>query len=268
MLAFAGNSILCRMALASGSIDAVSFTAIRLAAGAVFLWLLVRLRRQSPGLAGSWPAALSLFLYAIFFSYAYLELAAGTGALVLFGLVQATMIAAALLGGDRPRLAEAAGWAVAAAGLVYLLLPGATAPSARGALMMSLAGVAWGVYSILGRGASRPLEATAGNFIRSIAFLALLVPLWFGASVPSGRGVILAIVSGAVTSGAGYVVWYAALGRLRTLEAALVQLSVPAIAAFGGVLLLAEPLTLRLTLASVLILGGIAWALLGKRRPA
>lgn len=272
MLAFAGNSIICRLALKEEAIDAVSFTALRLASGALALALIVRVVHRgtsSHRTRGSWFSALALFLYAAFFSYAYLSLDAASGALILFGFVQVTMIGAALAAGDRPGSFEWGGWVFAATGLTLLLLPGVEAPSAAGAGLMAFAGIAWGVYSIRGRRESEPLLATAGNFTRSLLFVAVLAVV---AALAADRthwsvnGVLLAVLSGALTSGLGYVLWYAALNYLSSMQAALVQLSVPAIAAAGGVLLLAEPLSLRLVVCGTMIIGGICLALVRKSR--
>ena len=268
MLAFAGNSLLTRMALRDGAIDAASFTSIRLASGAVALLLLFRLLRSGATSRGhgGWWSAFALFAYAIAFSLAYLSLSAGAGALILFGFVQATMIVSGLRGGERRSPAQWSGWLIAFAGMVWLLAPGIEAPSPGGAVLMALAGIAWGVYSIRGRHESDAFAATTTNFLLSLAFVAGLTLLTFDGAELGMRGVLLAVVSGAITSGAGYVVWYAALERLATLQAALVQLSVPAIAALGGVVFLAEPLTMRLLLASLAVLGGIALSLGAGRR--
>jgi drug/metabolite transporter (DMT)-like permease len=264
MLAFAANSLLCRLALQQDHIDPASFGAIRLAAGALVLACVMRSRRQPPA-AGDWRAQLLaaalLFAYVALFSFAYVSLAAGTGALILFGAVQLTMLGAGLLAGERFTPAGWAGMALALAGLAVLLLPGAAAPSLHGAMLMAGAGVAWGGYSLRGRGAADPLAATAASFLRA-APLGVLMALAFAARAHAdARGVGLAAASGALTSGLGYVLWYAALRRLTALRAAAVQLSVPPIAAFGGVLLLGEAFTLRLGLASLAIIGGIALVL-------
>jgi drug/metabolite transporter (DMT)-like permease len=258
MLAFAGNSLLCRVALRDTAIDAASFTAIRLASGALVLVLLLRRRGVRPTSGGSWPMAAMLFAYAALFSFAYRDLTAATGALLLFGAVQLTMSAWGLWQGERIAGLRLAGLAVAVGGLLYLLLPGLAAPPPLAAAMMLGAGFSWGIYSLLGRKAGEPVAATGGNFVRSVAFAALLA---LGASGQQGMdpaGVAYAVASGAVTSGLGYVLWYAVLPALAATSAATVQLCVPAIAALGGAVLLAEPLTLRLLLASVAILGGIA----------
>ena len=264
MLAFAGNSLLCRLALQHSGIDPASFTTVRLTSGAVVLWALVRWRGQRP--AGDWGSAAALFVYAAAFSYAYLSLSAGTGALLLFGAVQATMLGWGLWHGQRLGRGQTAGLVLAMGGLVALLLPGVTAPPAGGALLMTAAGVAWGVYSLRGRGAGDPTAVTAGNFVRASA---LAVPLAL-AALPWARvdvaGLLWALCSGAVTSGLGYAVWYTALKGLQPTSSASVQLSVPVLTALGGVALLSEPLTLRLALCSAAILGGIAWVIAGQRR--
>ncbi len=268
MIAFATNSILCRLALANPAIDPASFTSLRLASGAAALALIVGGMRGRYRAGGDWTAAAMLFLYAVLFSFAYLYLTAGTGALILFGAVQLTMFAVGLRAGERFRPLSWLGLALAVAGLVYLVLPGVAAPSPLGAGLMAVAGVAWGVYSLRGRGTSDPLGATAGNFARA-APLALLVSAVFIADFDlTAGGAALAVASGALASGLGYVIWYAALGGLSATRAATVQLSVPVIAAFGGVLLLSEAITLRLLVSTVATLGGIALVLSqrGKKR--
>jgi drug/metabolite transporter (DMT)-like permease len=266
MLAFAANSLLCRLALGDQQIDAASFTTVRVVAGAVTLslfMLLVRRNGTPRARAGfDWRAAGMLFAYMIFFSFAYLSLSAGTGALLLFGSVQLTMIIAALRAGEHFTPWSWAGLAAAVAGLVYLVSPGITAPDPVGAVFMVVAGLAWGFYSLVGRRAGKPLEATANNFLLA-APMAIAASLLFISDLQlSTRGLLLAIASGSVASGLGYVTWYAALKGLSSTRAATVQLSVPVIAAIGGVLMLAEPVTLRLVLASAATLGGIAIVLL------
>lgn len=267
MLAFAANSLLCREALGAGSIDAASFTAIRTASGAAVLALLLVLRDRRWALGGNFFMTSMLFVYMIGFSLAYVSLNAATGALLLFGAVQLTMFARALVTGERLSRIGWAGISLAVAGLVMLLLPGATAPSLHGAALMILAGVAWGFYSLLGRSAGDPLLATSGNFVRAVpaALLVLwLLPLLGGEPLSAGRpGVLLALASGALASGVGYVIWYAALRDLTASRAATVQLSVPILAAVGGAVLLAEPLTPRLLLASSATIGGI-WLVLAQ----
>lgn len=261
MAAFAANSILCRLALGHTRIDPASFTLIRLVCGAATLWLIVRIRTGSNARAGNWPSGLSLFAYAGAFSFAYVTLSAGTGALILFGAVQATMILYGLARGERLIPLQATGLVLAIGGLLALLLPGATAPPWSGALLMTVAGIAWGAYSLSGRGNTRPLETTADNFVRASAFGALLSLAALPFFTWDFRGALFAMLSGAVASGLGYAIWYTVLPSLRATQAASVQLSVPALAAIGGVVLLGERLSLRLVLCSVAILGGIALVL-------
>lgn len=265
LTAFAANSILCRLALERTAIDAASFTMIRLVSGALMLWLLVALRSAKPGMAGSWPSAAALFVYAAAFSFAYVSLETGIGALLLFGAVQATMILAGLHAGERLSGRQTVALALALGGLVYLLLPGLSAPPLGGALLMLAAGIAWGVYSLRGCGGADPLAATAGNFLRAAPLaigLGLAALPWLQVDA-AGAG--YAVLSGALASGAGYAVWYAALRGLAATHAASVQLSVPVIAAAGGAVLLGEPVTQRLVFASVAILGGIAGVVLSRR---
>jgi drug/metabolite transporter (DMT)-like permease len=268
MTAFAANSILCRLALKATQIDPSSFTLVRLVAGAVTLSVLVRLRAGGGSPAGNWRSAWCLFAYAGAFSYAYVTLDAGTGALLLFGAVQATMILVGLVRGERLAPLQTGGLLLALGGLVSLLLPGITAPSWSGATLMVTAGIAWGAYSLLGRGATRPTATTAGNFIRGAVLavvLSLLTLPWLEFDL---QGAAYAVLSGAVASGMGYAIWYTALPGLKATQAATVQLSVPVIAAAGGILLLGEHLTLRLALCSIAILGGIALVLRARRQVA
>lgn len=260
MLAFAANSIFCRLALADASIDPATFTAIRIASGVASLWLIVTWRDGRRPAAGSWPAAAALFGYAIAFAFAYVTLSAGTGALILFGAVQATMIAIGIFRGERLAPAQLAGLAIALGGLALLLAPGVTAPSPVGAALMALAGMSWGVYSLLGRGAKDPLADTAGNFLRALPMAALTLALVAAASSPalSTHGLLYAILSGAVASGIGYAIWYAALPGLSATQGASVQLSVPVITAVAAAVLLGEEISARLVVASVAVLGGIA----------
>ena len=262
LLAFAANSILCRIALLDGGIDAASFSTIRLVAGAVTLVLITAIfDRQTVLAKGSWISAAMLFLYAVPFSFAYTLLSVGTGALILFGCVQTTMLAAALRSGERPHVLQWIGLSLAFGGLVYLVLPGLEAPSFVGAALMALAGFAWGVYSLRGRSAANPLADTTSNFVRAVP-LALLVSFAWGPWLSiERRGILLAVASGAIASGLGYVVWYRALRGLTAVRASIVQLFVPILAGLGGVILLAEQISARLLLSSVLVLGGIALAL-------
>jgi drug/metabolite transporter (DMT)-like permease len=268
MLAFAANSLLCRLALQHGSIDPASFGSARLASGALVLAAILRLRARPPTsrvqARPDWLAATMLWAYVACFSFAYLTLAAGTGALILFGAVQVTMFSAGLRGGERFTATAWAGLVLAVGGLIYLVLPGVAAPAPQGAALMAAAGMAWGIYSLRGRHAGEPVAATAGNFARATPLALALSLVFASACHASAQGLALAVASGAVSSGLGYVVWYAALPGLSALRAATVQLSVPPLAAAGGVLLLAEVLTMRLLWSSAAILGGIALVLFSR----
>ena len=295
MLAFAGNSLLCRLALKHTGIDAASFTAVRLLSGALMLWLVVRFRssatpaagaaistssnhRDGPG-GGNWISAFALFVYAAGFSFAYVSMPAATGALLLFGAVQATMIGYGVWRGERLRTLQWAGVALAVAGLVLLMLPGLAAPSLQGAVSMTAAGVAWGVYSLRGKKrakgpsgpdgqnlpAADPTRVTASNFLRTVPMALLLTLLAVNLLSPDPAGIGLAVLSGALASGLGYAIWYRALPALKATHAATVQLSVPVIAALGGVVLLGEALTGPMVLAASAILGGIALVILEKK---
>ena len=266
MLALAGNSLLCRLALRETAIDAASFTSLRLLAGALTLWLLLRMRTTSRDNAGSWPAAAALFAYAAAFSFAYINLDAGAGALILFGAVQLSMLAWGLHRGERLNLMGCSGLLLAFAGLLVLLLPGASRPPAGPALLMIVAGVAWAVYSLLGRGVKDPLAATAGNFLRAVPMTLGLSALFITQASLDVPGLVYALLSGALTSGVGYAIWYSALRGLQSFQAACVQLSVPIIAALAGSLLLNESLTLRLLLSAAAVLGGIALVLSAQQR--
>jgi len=263
LLAFAGNSLLCRLALSRGVIDPASFTTIRLASGALVLALLLRWRAAPPARA-FWRSAALLALYAVPFAFAYVTLTTGTGALLLFGAVQVTMLGDTLRRGDRHAPSQWLGAGLALGGLVYLLLPGLTAPPLVGALLMLLAGVAWGLYTLRGRHAADPLGDTAANFLRAVPFALLASGLTVSRFHLEAPGLILAVASGAIASGLGYVIWYAALQSLTSLTASSVQLSVPVLAALGGVVFLGERVTLRLMVAAALVLGGIGLAM--KRR--
>jgi drug/metabolite transporter (DMT)-like permease len=265
MIAFAGNSLLCRAALKHTTIDAASFTTIRLISGAMMLWLVVRFSRGTRTGAGNWPSALALFAYAAGFSYAYVGLPTATGALLLFGAVQATMIGHGIRAGERLLKLQLAGLVLALVGLAGLLLPGLSAPPVIGSLLMLGAGVAWGVYSLRGRGAGDPIGVTAGNFLRAVPVAAALSALMVDRASVDSAGFWYAVASGALASGIGYSIWYTALPALKAAKAATVQLSVPVIAAAGGIVFLGEPLTLRLVLSSVAILGGIALVILEKQ---
>jgi drug/metabolite transporter (DMT)-like permease len=270
LVAFAANSLLCRLALSQPSIDAASFSLIRLVSGAVTLWLIVVLSKQKTAeqfakqSGGNWLSACMLFLYIVGFSFAYLSLSAGVGALILFGAVQATMLLAAILSGERPYFVEWFGLLLAILGLVYLILPGLTAPPLMASAFMAIAGVAWGIYSLCGRKTTTPLAATAGNFIRAVPLAMVVFLVSFNHIQISAEGSLAAILSGAVASGIGYTIWYAALRGLSASRAATLQLTVPVLAAIGGIFLLSEAISLRLLLSAIMILGGVALAVLGR----
>jgi drug/metabolite transporter (DMT)-like permease len=280
LTAFAFNSILCRLALRGGEADAAGFTAVRLASGAAMLVIISYFaagRVSSPHVSkgsalttsnligGSWTSAFFLFAYAVCFSFAYLGLTAGTGALILFGSVQITMIGMAIARGERPGTLEWLGFLAAAGGLVYLVLPGLAAPPILSSLLMAGAGAAWGFYTLRGKGAGDPLANTTGNFVRSLLFIAIVLLISFSRVDLSARGIMLAAVSGAVASGIGYTVWYAALRHHTATRAAILQLPVPLLTAVFGILLLNEAATARLWIAAAIILGGVALTLLKKR---
>jgi drug/metabolite transporter (DMT)-like permease len=263
MLAFAANSLLCRAALRETSIDAASFTTIRVVAAAVTLAVLAQLRGGNAR-AGDWVSALALFAYAAGFSFAYDGLSAATGALLLFGAVQATMIGRGVFAGERLSPWQVAGLVLALGGLVGLLLPGLAAPPLASALLMLVAGVAWGAYSLRGRRGGAALDVTAGNFVRAVPFALLVSVAMFRSASVDAAGAAYAVASGALASGLGYAVWYTVLPALRATSAAMVQLSVPVIAAVGGIVLLGEAASVRLAVAGVAVLGGIAFAVIGK----
>lgn len=269
LVAFAANSILCRLALRPGAIDPASFTAARLVSGALALALIARVivkRRRGKSHAGSWPSAFLLFVYALPFSLAYISLGVATGALILFLSVQATMLLGAVLSGERLRWLEVCGLAIALAGLSHLMAPGLTAPPPGGAALMAVAGCAWGLYSLRGRRSTDALGDTASNFARSapLALAALAASAPLGSLHLSTRGLLLASASGILASGAGYAAWFAALPKLGALPAAALQLTVPVIAAVGGAAFLGERATPRLVLSASLILGGVGLAIGGR----
>ena len=281
MIAFASNSLLCRGALKENSIDPVAFTSLRIFSGAVALWLIMSVRKKRivgrtasrlgetssssslPGRHllrryGNWTSAVALFGYAAGFSFAYTSLSAGTGALLLFGAVQATMIVWGLHKGERLSMIQIVGFIVAVTGLVVLVFPGLSAPPLAGSILMLGAGVAWGIYSLRGKAERNAASVTTGNFVRAVPFAAALTIIFAPWANYNLAGINYAVISGAVTSGLGYVIWYSALPGLKAVTAATVQLSVPVLAATGGILLLGEPITVRYMLASVAVLGGIA----------
>ena len=273
MIAFASNSLLCRAALRDTNIDAASFTSVRILSGAVALWLIMMLRPSSSShvtrhmslASGNWPSAFALFAYAAAFSFAYKTLSAGSGALLLFGAVQATMILWGFGKGERLRAIQILGLLAALTGLTVLVFPGLSAPPLAGSILMLSAGVAWGVYSLRGKMAGDAVSATAGNFVRAVPFTALVSAAMISQARLDALGLIYAIISGAITSGLGYVIWYAALKNLNATSAATVQLSVPVLAATGGILLLGEPITLRYLIASIAVLGGIFLVVVERR---
>lgn len=266
IMAFAANSVLCRLALGHGAIDASSFTVIRLLSGAITLVIILNIKGSRKGdlSKGSWTASFALFLYAITFSYAYLSVDTATGALILFGSVQITMIMLSIASGTRLHISEWFGVIVAFSGFVYLILPDVTTPSINGLMLMTVSGISWGVYTLKGRGSINPLMDTSYNFLRSIPFIAVLAVFTMNNINYSSEGIMLALISGAITSGVGYTIWYIALGGLSSTQAAVIQLSVPVIAALGGVLFVSENITLRLFISAAVVLGGILMVVLGK----
>lgn len=267
LTAFAFNSILCRLALRGNEADVVGFTAVRLLSGAATLLLICYFTGKLKDAQNSrnWPSTFFLFSYAICFSLAYLDLTAGTGALILFGSVQVTMIAVSLVRGEPPPALEWLGLILAIGGLVYLVFPGLASPPMTSSMLMAAAGAAWGFYTLRGKGSGDPLADTTGNFVRSVPMIAITATPFLSKIHLSYRGVVLAVLSGALASGIGYTVWYAALKFHTSTRAAVLQLAVPVIAATAGILLLDETATLRLAIAAVLILGGIGLVIFGKR---
>jgi drug/metabolite transporter (DMT)-like permease len=264
LIAFAGNSILCRLALKETAIDPATFTLVRIISGAVLLWIVATARKTNGSSQGGWPSATALFLYAAGFSFAYTRLSAGTGALLLFGAVQATMIICGFFRGERLHSGGTIGLALALCGLVGLTWPGVSTPPLLASCSMLAAGIAWGVYSLRGRSVANPLQATAANFLRAAPLAILLSGLLWSRMNLDRAGVITAIISGAITSGLGYVIWYAVVPGLGAIRASIVQLCVPVLAAAAGVAFLNEALSMRVTLAAAAILGGVALALVKK----
>jgi len=266
LFAFAGNSVFCRLALGEDAIDAASFTAIRLLSGIVVLAVALKMTRPRGAVPskGSWKASFLLFLYAITFSFAYISLETGTGALILFSSVKVTMILVGMLMGYRLYKAEWLGVIIAFFGFIYLMAPGLEAPSLVGFFLMSISGVSWGFYTLAGKGSSNPLSDTTYNFLRTLPLVIILIASTIKYSALSKDGVLLAMLSGGIASGIGYAIWYKALGGLSSVQAAVVQLLVPVIAGLGGVLFSNETLSVRLSISSVIILGGILTMTLGK----
>jgi drug/metabolite transporter (DMT)-like permease len=266
LIAFAANSVLCRLALGERTLDPSGFTIIRLLSGAAVLLIILKIknRNKKSKAEGSWSASFMLFLYAVTFSFAYVTLDTATGALILFGSVQTTMILLSLISGNRLHLTEWLGVITAFFGFLFLVIPAVTTPSVIGFLLMSIAGVSWGIYTLKGRTSKEPMVDTAYNFIRSVVFVLILVVISFKDMHLTIKGVLLAVSSGGLASGIGYIIWYKALGGLSAVQAAVVQLLVPAIAAFGGVIFVSEVITLRLVVAALMILGGILLVVLGR----
>ncbi|MEH6595374.1 MAG: DMT family transporter [Colwellia polaris] len=272
LFAFAANSVFCRLALGDEAIDATSFTSVRLFSGIIVLFILMQFtshvsKPQSSLKAnakGSWLAAIMLFTYAVTFSFGYISLDTGTGALILFGAVQITMILFNVISGSRLHYSEWLGLTCAFIGFVYLILPSITTPSLTGFILMSVSGMAWAFYTLLGRKSKHALSDTAFNFLRTSPFILILVLLSFNNLHISSNGFLLAVLSGAIASGIGYFVWYIALSGLSVTQAAVLQLFVPIIAALGGVIFTSESITLRLIESSILVLGGILLVILGR----
>ncbi|WP_171041675.1 DMT family transporter [Pseudoalteromonas phenolica] len=268
LIAFAGNSILCRIALGDAQIDAAGFTVARLISAAIFLYFLVFFNKRTDESSlnyGSWWSSIMLFIYAICFSFAYLTLDTGTGALILFGSVQLCMLTMSKLSGERFSSLALIGLLTALFGFIYLVFPTLSTPSLIGFVLMSLSGVAWGLYTLAGKGAKQPSAETSMNFIRTLPLALIVLPFVDFSSVTT-KGLIVAMISGIVTSGIGYIIWYKALPLLTGIQAAVSQLLVPVIAAIGGFLFLSEPISTRLIIASILILGGVLLVSLEKSK--
>jgi drug/metabolite transporter (DMT)-like permease len=259
LIAFAANSVLCRLALGNNVIDASSFTIIRLLAGAIVLFCIVLFSKgkTSTTSKGNLLSSFMLFLYAITFSFAYLSLDTGTGALILFGAVQITIIIHTLLSGNKLRPLEWLGVIISFLGFIYLISPGVSSPSIIGFVLMTIAGISWGIYTIKGQTSKNPLRDTTYNFIKTLPFITILYIATMTQSNYSTEGILLAVIAGGVTSGIGYTIWYMAIRGLSSIQSAVLQLLVPVIAAFSGVIFISEIITVRLTVSSILILGGV-----------
>ena len=270
LIAFAANSVLCRLALGENAIDASTFTIVRLLSGAIVLTVIISIGKikakanSNSSTKGSWPASIALFIYAITFSFAYVTLDTATGALILFGSVQITMILMSIFSGNRLHISEWFGMALAFTGFVYLILPGITTPSVIGFFLMTVSGIAWGIYTLKGRGSQNPIMDTAFNFLRTMPFVIILAVITIKYAHYSSEGILLAVLSGSIASGIGYMIWYSALSGLSVTQAAVLQLLVPVIAAVGGVIFVSESISLRLTVSSAMILGGILMVVLGR----
>ena len=267
LIAFAANSVLCRIALGDEVIDATSFTSIRLASGALTLMIILGLskHKMTNSNKGSWRASFFLFVYAAGFSYAYLSLDTGTGALILFGAVQITIMLVSFMTGERFNKVEWLGLLIAFSGFVYLITPNLTTPSFIGFISMMIAGIAWGAYTICGKQSSSPLFDTAFNFLRSLPLVILLIAITYPSIEINANGILLAVLSGSIASGIGYTLWYTSLPYISSIHAASLQLLVPVLAAFGGIVLANELIEIRLITSSVLVLGGIALVIFGKK---
>jgi drug/metabolite transporter (DMT)-like permease len=270
LIAFAANSVLCRLALGESAIDASTFTIVRLLAGAIVLTVIMSISKiksnsnTNSSTKGSWPASIALFIYALTFSFAYVTLDTATGALILFGSVQIAMILMSIFSGNRLHISEWFGMAIAFTGFVYLILPGVTTPSVIGFLLMTVSGIAWGIYTLKGRGSKNPIMDTAFNFLRTMPFVIILAIVTFKYAHYSSEGILLAVLSGSIASGIGYMIWYSALSGLSVTQAAVLQLLVPVIAAVGGIIFVSESISFRLTVSSAMILGGILMVVLGR----
>lgn len=267
LIAFAANSVLARMALGDATMQAGGYTVVRLLSGAIVLVIILSISKRSPaaGPKGSWAAGVMLFVYALTFSFAYIDLETATGALILFGAVQITMMLVSLVSGHRPSLTEWAGLLLAFSGFVYLMLPGVTIPSFSGFVLMTISGIAWGLYTLKGRGSKNPLADTTYNFLRTVPFaLIVLAATWIDSTFTMW-GILLAVLSGGIASGLGYTLWYAALGGLSATQAAVLQLLVPVIAAVGGIIFVSESITTRLVISATLILLGILLVILSRK---
>lgn len=270
LIAFAANSVLCRLALGESAIDASTFTIVRLLAGAIVLTVIMSISKiksnsnTNSSTKGSWPASIALFIYALTFSFAYVTLDTATGALILFGSVQITMILMSIFSGNRLHISEWFGMAIAFTGFVYLILPGVTTPSVIGFLLMTVSGIAWGIYTLKGRGSQNPIMDTAFNFLRTMPFVIILAVITIKYAHYSSEGILLAVLSGSIASGIGYMIWYSALSGLSVTQAAVLQLLVPVIAAVGGIIFVSESISFRLTVSSAMILGGILMVVLGR----
>ena len=270
LIAFAANSVLCRLALGESAIDASTFTIVRLLAGAIVLTVIMSISKiksnsnTNSSTKGSWPASIALFIYALTFSFAYVTLDTATGALILFGSVQIAMILMSIFSGNRLHISEWFGMAIAFTGFVYLILPGVTTPSVIGFLLMTVSGIAWGIYTLKGRGSKNPIMDTAFNFLRTMPFVIILAIVTFKYAHYSSEGILLAVLSGSIASGIGYMIWYSALSGLSVTQAAVLQLLVPVIAAVGGIIFFSESISFRLTVSSAMILGGILMVVLGR----